>query len=337
MRLSNMTRIAVGAAALAAATVSLQAADYVFYLIGDEFRELTNDDNLVYGNAGDDQLFGGGGSDRLSGNAGDDHLEGGSEFDVLSGGVGNDYLVGGDDGDFLAGGTGDDVLRGGPGDDQIYGDEGDYIRFKDLPWTLTYVSDPSAPSYGNVVIEFDGKTYGPDETISGYYGELKTYFNGGSAGNDVLSGGPGADDLHGGEGEDTADYSRAGSGVEVSLRDGQASNDGDGGTDTIEGIENLVGSDYADTLVGDQNANRISGGPGNDTLTGKGGADIFVFAPGDGANVITDYSSADEINLSDGFPSGWRASSKIINGSRVITVDDLTVTLRGYSDNANLR
>jgi len=48
---------------------------------------------------------------------------------------------------------------------------------------------------------------------------------------------------------DTIDYSAAASGITVSLASGTASDDGDGGADTLSGIESVIGSAYADTIT----------------------------------------------------------------------------------------
>lgn len=59
--------------------------------------------------------------------------------------------------------------------------------------------------------------------------------------------------------------------------------------DTRPLIENVIGGFGDDHIIGNQVANIIEGGPGRDRLTRLEGADIFVFAPGDGADVITDF------------------------------------------------
>jgi len=69
--------------------------------------------DLIRGMAGNDQLFGGEGNDRLEGGDGDDYLSGGfgsgnSGDDLLMGGAGNDTLNGEDGNDRLEGGTGND-------------------------------------------------------------------------------------------------------------------------------------------------------------------------------------------------------------------------------------
>jgi len=57
-------------------------------------------------------------------------------------------------------------------------------------------------------------------------------------------------------------------------------------TDMLTGIENLVGTALADNITGDGNANTLSGGAGNDTLAGGAGSDTYLFARGDGADVV---------------------------------------------------
>jgi hypothetical protein len=49
---------------------------------------------------------------------------------------------------------------------------------------------------------------------------------------------------------------------------GVAQNTINAGTDTLTSIENLLGSDFNDTLTGDAGANKLEGGVGNDTLNG---------------------------------------------------------------------
>ena len=62
-------------------------------------------------------------------------------------------------------------------------------------------------------------------------------------------------------------------------------------------IENAIGGSGADTLIGNAVANRLDGGTGNDTLTGGGDGDTFVYAPGYGADVVTDFGADDKIDL----------------------------------------
>ena len=85
----------------------------------------------------------------------------------------------------------------------------------------------------------------------------------GALGNDILDGGAGDDYLDGGDGSDTVYYNQATSGVSVNLGiDGTPQAIGGGmGTDTLVSIENVIGSLYADTFIGDYTkANTFNGG-----------------------------------------------------------------------------
>jgi VCBS repeat-containing protein len=113
----------------------------------------------------------------------------------------------------------------------------------------------------------------------------------GGAGNDLLYSGPGNDLLDGGTGIDTASYAHATAGVTVNLGLLGAQNTLGAGTDTLTGIENLVGSNFNDTLTGDNNNNVINGGLGNDILNGGGGDDLLI--GGMGNNTLTGGAGAD--------------------------------------------
>lgn len=145
----------------------------------------------------------------------------------------------------------------------------------------------------------------------------------GLGGDDTLSGGAGGDLLDGGAGSDWASYAGSTSGVNADLRapgDGQSALTGDAAGDVYIGIENLLGSDFNDTLRGDDGANQLAGGAGadrfwaqkgNDTLTGGAGEDVFYFQNGYGADRIQDFENdVDTITFSKmGFASVATAMS----------------------------
>src|SRR3954462_13046692 len=97
----------------------------------------------------------------------------------------------------------------------------------------------------------DGVTNSSD-VIIGNAGNDKIY---GLGGDDMLKGGGGADVLDGGAGIDTATYEQSSAGVQVSLQSGTGSG-GDAAGDTLVSIENLYGSSYNDTLIGDTGDNK---------------------------------------------------------------------------------
>lgn len=113
----------------------------------------------------------------------------------------------------------------------------------------------------------------------------------GFAGDDILGGGLGNDILDGGAGLDTANYADATAVVKVSLALTSAQNTGGAGTDTLSNIENLLGSDFNDTLTGNASDNQLDGGKGNDKLNGGVGTDHLL--GGDGTDTLDGGVGAD--------------------------------------------
>jgi len=111
----------------------------------------------------------------------------------------------------------------------------------------------------------------------------------GGDGDDVLKGGAGADRLDGGGGKDTASYAGSPVGVKITLaNDGSATSisGGDATGDKLISIENLIGSDHDDILNGNDGANVMTGGDGNDLF----GVDRISTSIRE-ADVITDFIS----------------------------------------------
>src|SRR5262249_21865368 len=96
----------------------------------------------------------------------------------------------------------------------------------------------------------------------------------GGAGSDNMTGGGGADTLDGGTGVNWSGYYTSASGVTVNLTSG-VNTGGDAQGDVLVNIQNLYGSQFADSLTGDANANYIAGDAGNDTIEGGAGADTL--------------------------------------------------------------
>jgi serralysin len=103
----------------------------------------------------------------------------------------------------------------------------------------------------------------------------------GREGNDMLIGGDGNDTLDGGDGIDTVTFAGATAAVKVSLAITTQQRTGiTADRDTITGVENLVGSDYGDSLTGNAGANQIEGGAGNDRIYGLDGNDLLLGGAG---------------------------------------------------------
>lgn len=127
----------------------------------------------------------------------------------------------------------------------------------------------------------------------------------GGAGEDILIGGLGNDSLSGGEGDDLVDYSDAVAGfATVDLSKGKASGDG---SDTLISIEDVIGSEGDDIIIGSASGNELTGGLGSDRLdAGKDKVtDIFRFKTLADSNKGTErdklfnfVSKIDDIDLS---------------------------------------
>ena len=128
----------------------------------------------------------------------------------------------------------------------------------------------------------------------------------GGAGNDTLDGGWGSDTLDGGDGIDTADFSFASEGYKFDLPN-ETVNKANGSVndeERIVGIENIIGSQGNDTILGDDVDNHFSGGSGNDILDGGLGHDVARYqgkAEGFNRTLNDDGTwTIKDIDLSDG-------------------------------------
>lgn len=135
----------------------------------------------------------------------------------------------------------------------------------------------------------------------------------GVGGNDLLIGGLGADTLIGGTGNDTASYEDDWGAVFVNLTLGAGSGNAAQG-DTYSGIENVTGSVFADTLIGDSGSNRLDGRGGDDILLGALGADTLIGGAGTDTASYEDNQGAVFVNLSTGQGFGNSAQGDSFSG-----------------------
>jgi Ca2+-binding RTX toxin-like protein len=267
---------------------------------GDDSLDGANGDDRLQGGSGVDQVIGGTGKDDLAGDGGEDRLDGMAGDDVLRGGDGGDQLLGSADSDRLMGGVGNDDLDGGGGIDTA--------DYSDAPGPVA-VDLFAASASGNgddLLSDVENATGSPfaDQLIGN--GNNNTLAGGG--GDDTLDGGFSGDILNGGDGDDvllapdsfnslngqagsdTVDYSAFPFSVSVDLTSGGASSG-----DALSGVENLAGTNLADTFQGDENSNRLSGGGGSDSLDGGLGADVL--RGGSGSDTATYATRAASVNV----------------------------------------
>ncbi len=250
----------------------------------------------------------------------------GDADDSLLGGVGDDYFS-------AAGGA--NVMRGGAGDDSFYfefdakkdvvvgGAGNDDVSYSAGSGSVVKAQSTSATGFdlirdGKVVLQATGVervdatgTDGNDTLV-------------GLSGDDLLRGGAGADRLIGGAGIDTADFVSDFGGVSVKLIAGKtvtAKVDGKTG-DTLTGIENLKGTFFADTLIGDSGDNVITDSRvDGDVADGGAGVDTFAAMGFDRSFTLDLANDSTLRNFENVRGSYWAGGDTLIGNSKANRIE----------------
>ena len=281
--------------------------------------------------------------------------------------AGNDTLKGGSDSQHFIPGSGNDSIDGGEGQDAVsYQDDGfdsAGATARSNGVTVNLQTGTATDNWGNtdtlVNIEHIAGSVGADSitgnTLANWlFGEEGNDTLNGGDGDDRLTGDAGKDSLNGGNGFDQAEYAGLmagysidlnGAGGTVIVTDTDSSN-GDEGTDTLSGIEqirfadgsvstaansNFTGDDGPNLLTGTAGNNLMNGLGGSDTLLGLGGRDTLIGGEGndslDGGVVLDRYTNSDgnlasyagspdavEVNLQTGSAAdGWGGTDTLRN------------------------
>jgi Ca2+-binding RTX toxin-like protein len=196
---------------------------------------------------------------------------------------GNGGIDGANDDVVVYGNGGDDVLMGFSTGGTAYGGDGNDI----LGTYNALFQVRSGGALGEGGVDYESYRLG-----------VITYLNG-DAGNDYFIAGDAQEHFDGGVGVDTLSYERGNAfltgegeapknsfnrtgpfGVEVNLATGTADS-GFARGDKISNIENVIGTEIDDQIIGDANANELVGWGGNDELIGGGGNDSLYGNEGD--------------------------------------------------------
>ena len=339
--------------------------DYVdiFSLGNDTFYGGTGDD-FIWGYTGDERIFGDDGNDTLKGFSGEDRLFGGNGLDLMEGQNGNDTLDGGDGDDTVDGGLGDDTVDGGSGDDLIQlGVGNDYVNIISLGNDTFYggIGDDFIWGYtgaewifgdeGNDTLKGfsgDDRLFGGDgfdlmegedgndtvdggggnDTLDGGFGDDIMY---GGLGDDFLVGGFGVDTIDGGIGNDTTSYEFYAGPINANLLTGDVSFPGSSlPNNKLVNIEDLIATAGNDTIIGNDDANHLSGGAGNDTVDGGSGDDLIQL--GDGNDYVSITSLGNDTfygGIGDDVIWGYTGDESIFG-------DEGNDTLKGFSGDDKL-
>ncbi len=229
-----------------------------------------------------------------------------NKYVTIQSGSGNDTISNVGSYSTLNAGSGNDSIHnwsdnvkiyGGSGNDKIINDN--YYGKGDNVTIDGGAGNDYIDNYGNNVSIVGGTG---NDTIWSY--GLKATINGGN-GNDYLVGDEGANKIIGGSGND-----------KMWGEDGNDSLKGDAGNDW------LIGGDGNDTL---------NAGKGNDSLWGGDGNDSFIYAKGDGKDVIFGFENNDLLKITGTFSASYSKSKdevyfKVGTTSKAITLSDFTAT-----------
>jgi Ca2+-binding RTX toxin-like protein len=248
----------------------------------------------LFGNALDNLLIAGHGDNRLGGGAGVDTVSYENAMAAVTvslalgsaqatGGSGTDTLllvenlIGSAYADRLIGNALWNVFDGGAGADTLEGGDGSDTYVIDSALDLIVESNADVRTGGSdwVHSHLASTTLGSnlENGLILRSGAANLF---GNAANNTLVAGVGDNRLWGGSGLDTVSYERAGAAVTVDLSVATAQSTGGSGSDTLQLIENLIGSAHNDSLKGNGLWNRLDGGAGADTLEGGLGSDSYV-------------------------------------------------------------
>lgn len=202
---------------------------------------------------------------EISGNGGNDIITGGSNADHLFGNEGNDSIYGRAGNDFIFGGAGDDLLDGGTGSNYLDGginyDTADYSNLGQAITLLPFGFVNKADGTQDQLINIE-------KIVAG----ISTV--------------------------DTINSSTSSSAINANLTTGQITVIAPNLVFDVQNFDNVVGSNFNDTLTGSNLANQLYGNGGNDSIYGEGGSDLLD--GGTGSNYLdggTGYDTADYRNL----------------------------------------
>ncbi len=262
----------------------------------------SNANDLLYGGSGNDIIYGGSGNTFFQGGAGADQLVGGvnstgtnvntASYAGSSAGVTVNLVTGlGSGGDAqgdqlsniqnLRGSAFDDTFVANAVVNRLDGGSGGSD-------TVSYVSSNAAVTV-NLITGTGAGGYAQGDTYTHIQNAI------GSDYNDLFVASSDANRFDGGLGSNTVSYANSNAGVNVNLQSGLGSGGAAAG-DSYVRIQNVIGSAYDDTFVGNVDVNTFDGGTGgNDTVSYAGsttGVSInFVSGRGTGG-----YAEGDSYN-----------------------------------------
>ena len=270
----------------------------------------------------------------ISGGAGNDSIVNDGKDMTINAGIGNDFISLGTDAKNniiqYRSGEGNDLVQGFNSTTTLSMAAAKYStkkRNNDIIVTIdkNKITLEGAASLSSVNVDFNKLFTVTNKTSSSVTVDSKTKIiyaatrtkaikiTGNALANSIV-GGNGADTLSGGNGND-----------KIFGGSGNDSLSGGNGADT------LSGGNGNDKIYGGKGDDKLYGGNGNDSLWGNAGADTFIYASGDGHDVIYDFANNDLLKITGKFSASYSKSKgevyfKVGTTSKAITLKDFTAT-----------
>jgi len=311
----------------------------------------------IWGLEGDDVLFGSGGDDVIGGGQGNDRIVGGTGDDILEGGSGDDRIYGDLDSALVP--TGPDLIQNGSfevsGD--IAGYWGDGIFNSTMPgWTKLNSQVWEQIYSGHAGVNASDGNFWVDLDSGGGSGsnmDIQQAVDGLTDGQQLLL----SFDHIGRTGNDSSDFEVLWNGALVATYTDRGTTlitdtlqlTTAAGSNTLEfvgvGAEDNAGAAldnvhlYTATTVDSGGDDTINGGAGDDVMTGGFGSDTFLFHPGSGNDIITDFATdtttGDKLRFDTSVFADWAhllGATQQAGSDLLITLDAQdSVTLKNVS------
>ena len=274
-------------------------------------------DNTINGGSNNDSIYGGKGNDSIVGNAGNDKIFGQDGADTLGGGTGNDTLTGGNGNDLFIYSAGKDVIADYATEDKISlgaaiskaSISGSNVIFTIGKGSLTV---KNGTDKNITVVDKNG-----NESVKKYSTTL-TVTN--STNSPVTVG----------SAIKTIDASSRTSGIKIT---GNAlANTINGG----KGNDSILGGAGNDKLYGQAGNDSLWGGAGNDSLWGDAGNDTFIYAKGDGKDVIYGFENNDMLKITGAFSASYNKRKKELAFKVGSTASAITLKDFGSTSSFNI-
>jgi len=357
----------------------------IFAVVGSAFNDILRGSNTTSGleffngNAGDDLIDGRGGFDRVNYSSlvlADDTVTGGVSINMASGIVTGDASVGTDtlrgieavrgsrfDDTYVATGFSNvsanagsngtfNEFEGMAGNDTITGNGNTRIAFYNATGAVT-VDLAAGTATGNASVGSDTITGGVNSVTGSQFGDTLSGSDNAQGTNEQFDGRAGNDTFDGRGGFDIAVYNTDGTvnaGIVVDMAAGTVTSTSAAiGTDTLQGIEGIRGTNFADTYdatgfgPGSTNAgslgnfNEFDGQGGNDIITGNGNTQIVYGSATAGVTVDLAAGTATG-NASVGIDTILGGVSRVLGSgfNDIITGNEFNNTLNGQGGNDTL-